>query len=111
MNTRKTPSARHKAIEGLRDAHLRLDLVYCLNELRGEQEWIACWIRLSKQKIGRMLRFMEPKRRLPNVMDDTELGRSIKEAEADQRRWAKCKHDMKPAKRPVWCPKGGRYES
>src|SRR4051812_22750967 len=82
-------SPRSRAIDGLRDAYLRLEYIFCMNELDEDQEWIADFLGIARRKIGRMLRVLEPKRRPPNVRDDTKLGRSIKEAEADRKRWAK----------------------
>jgi hypothetical protein len=94
----RTPSKRAAAIRGLRDAYLRLEFIRCLNELEDDQEWIDDMLRIAARKMARMLRVLEPKRRLPNVRDDMSLGRSITAAEKEQRKYAKCEHDLRPYK-------------
>lgn len=92
-----------KHIEELRDAYLRLEYIYTMNELCEDQEWIEKFMVIAKRKIGRSLKALEPKRRLPSVLHDTKLGRSIKESRIEQKQWAACekkygKHDLKTYK-------------
>src|SRR5947209_5643 len=81
-------SKRAAAVNGLRDAYVRLAYIRCMNELEGDQEWTDDFPRIAARKIARMLRVLEPKRRLPNVMHDTAIGQAIKEARKAER----CKH-------------------
>lgn len=111
MTTRK--SHRRQAIEGLRKAYLALDMLYCMNELEKDQKWIEDILQKAKRRIGKALRVLEPKTRLPDIMLDTQMGRDIAAARENLKRARKCKHQWETPKTVLWgrrddwktCPK------
>ena len=72
----KNPKA--SALKKLRAAALRIDLILCLNEV--EDEYIVGSLKKSLRSLRSALRVLDPNQRLPSVLLDTKLGRSIQEA-------------------------------
>jgi hypothetical protein len=92
------------ALKQLREACLRLDVILCLNEVQDEA--IEHSLGVCLRKLRSALKTLDPKTRLPDVLLDTRLGKSIQEAKKAK----KCDHVWRKADPPAGFSNRGKWE-